>query len=45
MTKMSDFFNDENHFDDIISLPKFLTNLSINNNILKDDTTLIMVKR
>ena len=45
MKSISDFFDNDEHFDNIISLPKFLTDLSINKNILKDDTTLIMLKR
>lgn len=45
MAKTSDFFDNETHFEDVISLPKFLTDLSVNKNILKDDTTLIMVKK
>ncbi len=45
MKKTTDFFDNEDYFDNIVSLPKFLTNLSVKSNILKDDTTLIMVKR
>lgn len=45
MRKTTDFFDNDDHFDDVVSLPKFLTNLSVNKNILKDDTTLIMVKK
>ncbi len=45
MEKISDFFDNENNFDDIIALPKLITDLSINKNILKDDTTLIMIKK
>lgn len=45
MVNVADLFEDENHFDDMVSLPKFLTDLSMNKNILKDDTTMIMLKR
>jgi hypothetical protein len=45
MTSISDFFDNKDHFNDMISLPKFLTDLSIKKNILKDDTTMIMLKR
>jgi serine/threonine protein phosphatase PrpC len=45
MQKIADFFDNENHFDDIFSLPKLITNLSITKSILKDDTTIIMIKK
>ena len=43
--KIADFFDKAEYFDDIISLKNDLTDLSINRNILKDDTTLILLKR
>lgn len=45
MAKTSDLFSNENYFDDAAALPKFLIDLSRNKNILKDDTTLIMLKK
>lgn len=45
MEKITAFFENENYFDDIMELPNLLTNLSINKNILKDDTTIIMIKK
>jgi hypothetical protein len=45
MTRISDFFNTESYFENEVSLPKFLTELSINKNILKDDTTMIMLRQ
>ena len=45
MKSIDDFFDNDEHFEDIISLPKFLTDLSVNKNILKDDTSMIMLKR
>lgn len=44
MTKISDLFSNESYFENIVALPKLLTDLAINKNILRDDTTLIMVK-
>ncbi len=45
MNKISDLFNIEEYFENEVSLPKFLTDLSLKRNILKDDTTTIMIKR
>jgi Protein phosphatase 2C len=45
MNKTSDLFKNDDLFDDMIALPKLLTNLSLQKNILKDDTTLIMLKK
>ncbi len=45
MQKLTDFFDNESYFDDMLELPKLITNLSINKSILKDDTTLIMIKK
>ncbi len=45
MNKISDLFNIEEYFKNEVSLPKFLTDLSLKRNILKDDTTIIMIKR
>lgn len=45
LTSLSGFFDNEDFFDDPVSLPAFLTGLSVNRNILKDDTTMIMLKR
>jgi hypothetical protein len=45
MQKLSDFFENDDYFDDMIALPKYLTNLSVNLNILKDDTSMIMLKK
>lgn len=45
MTKITDFFDNDIYFDDMIALPKLLTDLSINQQILRDDTTVIMLKR
>ncbi len=45
MTKISDFFDNDEYFDNMVALPKFLTDFSANKNILKDDTTLIALKR
>ncbi len=45
MKSVDDFFDNDEHFENMISLPKLLSNLSINKNILKDDTTLIMLKK
>lgn len=45
MNQLSDFFDHDDYFDDMIALPKFLTNLSVNLNILKDDTSMIMLKK
>lgn len=45
MTKISDFFKTESYFENEVSLPKFLTGLSINKNILKDDTTMIILRQ
>jgi serine/threonine protein phosphatase PrpC len=44
MTQISDIFDNDDYFEDMIALPKYLTDLSVNRNILKDDTTLIMLK-
>lgn len=45
MKSVDDFFDNDEHFENMISLPKLLSDLSINKNILKDDTTLIMLKK
>ncbi len=45
MNKMADMFDNDDYFDDIVALPKDLTDLVINKNILKDDSTLILLKR
>lgn len=45
MTSLSDFFDHEDFFDDPASLPAFLTGLSLGRKILRDDTTMIMLKR
>ncbi len=45
LSKLSDLFENEDYFTDISSLPKLLIDLSTNKNILKDDTTFIMIKR
>ena len=42
---LRDLFSNENYFDDAAALPKFLIDLAMNRNILKDDTTLIMLKK
>lgn len=45
MTSIGDLFEADAHFSNMVSLPKAFTDLSINKNVLKDDTTLIMLKR
>lgn len=45
MTNLSDLFDHEDFFDDPVSLPAFLTGLSLDRKILRDDTTMIMLKR
>jgi serine/threonine protein phosphatase PrpC len=45
MNKMADMFDNSDYFDDIVALPKDLTDLAVNKNILKDDNTLILLKR
>lgn len=45
MTSLSGFFENEDFFDDPVSLPAFLTGLSLDRKILRDDTTMIMLKR
>lgn len=45
LQKIEDMFDEDNYFDDMAALPKLLTDLAINKNILKDDTTLIMLKQ
>lgn len=43
ITQISDFFDNSDFFEDIIALPKYLTELA-NKRILRDDTTMIMLK-
>jgi hypothetical protein len=45
MNKMADMFDNNDYFDDIVALPKDLTDLVIDKNILKDDSTLILLKK
>jgi hypothetical protein len=45
MNKIADMFDNNDYFDDIVALPKDLTDLVIDKNILKDDSTLILLKK
>lgn len=45
ISSISDLFNQSVLFDDISSLPKLLLDFAIKYEILRDDTTLIMLKR
>jgi hypothetical protein len=43
ITQISDFFDNSDFFEDIIALPKYLTELATKR-ILRDDTTMILLK-
>lgn len=45
MSKITDMFDNNDYFDDIVALPKDLTDLAVNKNILKDDSTIMLLKR
>ncbi len=45
LSKIEDLFEQNTYFDDEVALPKFMIDLAINKNILKDDTTLMMLKK
>jgi hypothetical protein len=45
MNKVSDFFDQTHYFENEVTLPKSLLAMAIGQDILKDDTTLIMLKK
>lgn len=44
LSKIEDLFEQNSYFDNEVALPKFMIDLAIDKNIIKDDTTLIMLK-
>lgn len=45
LSKIEDLFEQNIYFDNEVALPKFMMDLAIDKNILRDDTTLIMLKK
>jgi hypothetical protein len=45
MQSLGDLFDNESYFDEEVASPKFLTHLAMNLNILKDDTSMILLTR
>jgi serine/threonine protein phosphatase PrpC len=45
MKSITDLFDQDVYFENQVALPRLLTDLSLNKQILKDDTTAILIKR